>query len=229
MRKSYISPEFTYTNVNGTYNMVEQSSFFGSKMLSIDNSIFISNNSIIYYQRINNEQIDLQIEKSLPPIIYNASTDKLNNSSLSLDKSQSTFQLSNQTSWILNINLNQILSNYIFALLKQNRTFEGITNDITSYNDVNVSTREYITNNVLNRYQFSQITMYLSYIPLTSQNSLKYNNTWDPTIVIPSNLVQNLQTQTAYDYSTLKVTFNQAQPSSGYSFNYYFNLLFNRL
>src|ERR1039457_1895728 len=114
MRKSYISPEFTYTNVNGTYNMVEQSSFFGSKMLSIDNSIFISNNSIIYYQRINNEQIDLQIEKSLPPIIYNASTDKLNNSSLSLDKSQSTFQLSNQTSWILNINLNQILSNYIF-------------------------------------------------------------------------------------------------------------------
>jgi hypothetical protein len=229
MRKTYISPEFTYTNVYGTYNMTEQSSFFGSKMLSIDNSIFVSNNNIIYYQALNNQQVDLQIENTLPPIIYNSSTDKLTNSTLTLNQSQSVFQLANQTSWILNINLNQILSDYIFALIKQSRAFEGVTNNVTSYNDVNVAINEYISNNVLNRYQFSQITMYLTYTALTGQNSLKYNNIWDPTIAIPSNLTQGLQTQTAYDYSTLKVTFNQTQPSSNYSFNYYFNLLFNRI
>lgn len=210
--------------------MVEESSFFGSKMLQISDSILVDNNSLIYYENLNNEQLDLKIESTLPSIIYDPSVDKLSNSTLSIaTQSQSTYQLSNQTVWNLNINLNQILTNYIFATLKQNRTFEGISNNMTSNNSVDFAISEYISNNILNRYQYSGITMYLTYNSLTVSNTLKYQNTWTPSIISDSNLLNGLKTTTSYNYSTLTGTFTQLQPSSGFSFNYYFNLLFNRI
>jgi len=230
MRRNYISPEYTYNNVYGTFNMVEESSFFGSKMLQISDSILVDNNSLIYCENLNNEQLDLKIESTLPSIIYDPSVDKLSNSTLSIaTQSQSTYQLSNQTVWNLNINLNQILTNYIFATLKQNRTFEGISNNMTSNNSVDFAINEYISNNILNRYQYSGITMYLTYNSLTASNTLKYQNTWTPSIISDSNLLNGLKTTTSYNYSTLTGTFTQLQPSSGFSFNYYFNLLFNRI
>ena len=79
MRRSYISPEFKYDKVFGTYNMLEQSSFFGSKMLEIEDTISISNQSILYYQTSNKEQLDISVENSLPSIIYVSSDDKLQN------------------------------------------------------------------------------------------------------------------------------------------------------
>ena len=59
MRRNYISPEYDYVKVYGTYNMTEQSSFFGSKMLKIDDSVSLDNQNLIYYQNINDEQIKL--------------------------------------------------------------------------------------------------------------------------------------------------------------------------
>ena len=46
MRRTYISPEFIYQKVNGTFNMQEHSSFFGSKMIEIDDEIVIKNDNI---------------------------------------------------------------------------------------------------------------------------------------------------------------------------------------
>lgn len=229
MRRSYISPEFTYNNVFGTYNMVEQSSFFGSKMLKIEDSIKICDNNIIYYQNLNNEQIDLLIENSLSPIVYNASDDKKSNHTLIIDESQTKYQLDNQTKWIININIEQILANYIFAILKQSRTFEGIKNSMTINNDVNVAMRSYITSNVLNRYKYTEIELYLKYNDLKNQNILRYKNNWNTTIISDSNLLKRFQTETAYDYSSLRVLFSQEKPSSQYSFDYYFNILFEKI
>ena len=56
MRRNYISPEFNYVPVYGTLNMEEESSYFGSKMLEIEDSINIGNESVVYYQNQNNEQ-----------------------------------------------------------------------------------------------------------------------------------------------------------------------------
>ena len=198
-------------------------------MLEIEDNILIADDSIIYYQKLNNEQLDLIIENSLPPIIYNASNDKKSNHTITIDESQSKYQLDNQTTWIMNINLNQILSDYIFAELKHSRTFEGVQNNMTIYNDVNVAMKEYITKNVLNRYKYISISLYLTYNELKNQNILRYNNIWDSTIISPSNLIQRIQTETSYDYSELQVTFNQEKPSSQYSFNYYFSILFNKI
>ena len=51
MRRSYISPEYTESSIYGTFNMLEESNFFAAKMLEIEDSIYISNQNIIYYQK----------------------------------------------------------------------------------------------------------------------------------------------------------------------------------
>lgn len=229
MRKNYISPEFRYNNVYGTFNMREESSFFGSKMLEIEDSISISDGNLIYYQALNNEQIDLGVENTLSPVIYNVSDNKLNEHTIKIDESQSKYDIDNNTKWILNINLNSILTDYIFATLKQYRTFEGVKNSMTIYNDVDFAMREYISKNVLNRYKYSKIDIYIKYNDLTGQNTLRYNNKWNQNVLTTGSIHNKLQTQTSYDYSNITVKFNQEQPSSKFTFDYYFNLLFEKL
>ena len=70
MRRSYISPEYQNRAVYGTLNMVEESTFFGAKMLEVEDSISIDNQDIIYYQRSNGEQLDISTETSLDSYIY---------------------------------------------------------------------------------------------------------------------------------------------------------------
>ena len=229
MRRSYISPEFKYNKVYGTYNMLEQSSFFGSKMLEIEDSIAINTQSILYYQTSNKEQIDASVENSLPSIIYNSSDDKSLNHKLIKDEAQSAYDLDNSTKWILDIDLSTILSNYIFATLKQYRTFEGVRNNMTIYNDVDFAIKEYIKSNVINRYKFKNIDLYLKYVDIRNQGVLRYKNEWSSSITQTENLTKKTQTETAYDDSEIKVRFSQEKPSSQYSFKYFFNLTFEKI
>lgn len=209
--------------------MKEESSFFGSKMLEIEDSISIDSGNLIYYQNLNNEQIDLTTENTLTPYIYNSSNDKLANHTIKIDEAQTEFDKNNNTKWILDINLNEILTNYLFAKLKENRTFEGVRNGMTIYNDVNFAMKDYISKNVLNRYKYSKLELYIKYIDLRDQNVLKYSNSWNVDILKTGTALKKIQTETAYDYSSVKVTFSQEQPSSKYSFNYYFNLFFEKI
>jgi hypothetical protein len=228
MRRSYIDPEFKYSNVNGTYNMVEESSFFGSKMLFIENSINISNQSIIFYQTLNGEQLDISVESSLPSVIFNSSDDKFSNQVLSIDTSQTTYQKNTNTKWILNIDLKDALANYIYATLKQYRTFEGVTNVMTGSNNVNFAMKQYITNNVLTKYKYSNIILYVKYKDI-NKDVLRYQNTWNPNINQAGNILSRIQTQTAADGTSIKVLFTQEEPSNQFAFDYFFDLIFDRI
>jgi len=75
MRRTYISPEFEYKKVFGTFNMKEEASFFGSKMLEIEDTLDLTDQSLVYYQNPNSEQLDLDIEKLTLPIVYSISED----------------------------------------------------------------------------------------------------------------------------------------------------------
>lgn len=229
MRRSYISPEYNNTPIYGTFNMIEESNFFGSKMLDVEDSIYISNQNIIYYQRENGEQIDLSAETSLPTMVYSSSDNMKLNHSLIIDPSQFDYQKESNTKWILNVSVRNILTEYLFSTLKRYRTFEGISNSLTKTNDINTSIREYISNNVLNRYKFSRLDMYISYTDLRSQNVLRYKNTWNSTIISDSNLLKKRQVDLSYDESELKVLFTQEKPSSTYNFDYYFSILFEKI
>jgi hypothetical protein len=228
MRRTYISPEFNKVNTYGTYNMVEESNFFGAKMLDIEDSIYIDKADIIWFQRLNNEQLDLTTESTLDSYVYSSSNDKLNNHTLEVDKTQSKSQMEKDTRWILTIDLRSIISNYLFATLKKSRTFEGIRNEFTRENDIDIAIRNYITSNILNRYRYKKIELFIRYKDLRGQNLLRYKNQWN-TNLISENLLRNIQTETAFDESSVKVTFNQEKASNQFNFDYFFNITYEKI
>ena len=195
MRRDYISPEYKSVRVYGTFNMLEESNFFGSKMLEIEDSIIISNQEIIYYQNENGEQIDYSIESSLQSYNYSAITDKQVNHTLVIDNTQPLYQKNENTRWILTLDLEKIITNYIFANLKKYRTFEGVKKDMTIYDDVNVAISNYINFNVYNRYKVETIDLYVTYNSLRNQNILKFKNTWNRNVESSENKLTRVQTE----------------------------------
>ncbi len=228
MRRTYISPEYKINKVYGSYNMVEESNFFSAKMLEIDDFIEIVNQDIIYYQKDTNEQLDLSVESSLTSLVYSSSINKQTYHTLTLDKSQPAFQLNKNTRWILEINLSQIFSDFIFSSLKKYRTFEGLKNNMTLENDVNVSMRNYIENNIRNRYKLNRVELLINYKDLRNQNILKWKNTWNPNLTSEQKL-NKIQTETASDESKITIIFEQEKPSETYNYEYYFNIYFDKL
>ena len=229
MRRSYISPEYKYSLISGTFNMLEESTFFGAKMLEIEDKIDINTQDIIYYQKENGEQLDESVETELTSYVYSATTDKNNNHKLEIDKTQSKSQIETNTRWILTINLREILSNYIFATLKKYRTFERIKSDMTIYKNIDVAIKSYINMNVINRYRFKSITLYVKYKDIRIQNLLRYNSNWTPFIISNNTKFTKFQSDINFDESIVRLTFNQEMPSNTHNFEYYFSILYEKI
>lgn len=229
MRRTYISPEFETREAYGTFNMVEESNFFGAKMLEIEDSVYLFDQNIIYYQRPNGEQLDLSVESSTPAIVYSASIDKNDGHRLYMNESQTEYQKENGTMWTMEINIGAILSNYLFAELKRWRTFEGMRKEMTSYNDANLAIKKYIEFNVLNRYKASRLDLFVKYKDLRGQSILKFNTKWNPEAATEAARLNKFQSETSIDGLYTKIMFAQQQPGSTYTFDYYFNILFEKV
>ena len=101
---------------------------------------------------------------------------------------------------------------------------------MTLDNDVNNSIRNYINNNVIDRYKLSRVDLFIEYKDLRSQNILRYENSWNQEV--SNNLKNkniNFQSDTYSDGSYTKITFSQEMPSSLYSFDYFFNIIFEKV
>ncbi len=229
MRRSYIIPEFEYKDVYGTFNMKESANYYGSKMLEIEDSIYLDKINIVYYENNNGEQINLTSENILEPHLYSSTESKGKYHTLIKDSSQSDYQLNNFTNWILEIDLKNILLDYIFSQIKKMRTFEGIKNNMVIYKDVNTSLKNYIILNTLDRYKLNKVDIYVSYNDLRDNMVLKHQVKFDESIYNPLNKLIKFQTETEWDNSSIKVIFNQEKISSLYNFNYYFNLFFEKI
>jgi hypothetical protein len=241
MRRTYISPEFNYSPIWGTFNMEEESTVFASKMLEIEDILEIHDQNLVYYQTQDKEQLDISIESSLPSISYSSSENKRINHTISLDESQGSNQKLGKTKWIMKIDLRTILINHLFATLKRWRTFEGVRNSMTESNDVDFAIKEYIIKNVIDRYKLQKIELYLNYVPITNQNILRYNNLWGSTsnqfrtaqlisdLSVEDKRLKSFQTQTEFDYSETILTFTQEKNSSEFCFDYYFKLFYEKI
>lgn len=231
MKLTHISPEFNYNNVQGTLSMSEKKSFFSSKLIKFDSNIEIKNESIVYYQNNNNEQINLNNELLLGPVIYDTSNDKKINHSLVLDNSQTNIQLNNNTAWILTIDYGLIFKNYLFATLKKWRTFEGITNNLTLNNDINFSIESYIKENLIDRYQLEKIDLFISYNDVLTNNPplLLKNNVFDSNVSSEDNLVKKYNATKDNNKMNIRLFFNQDKTSLEYNFNYYYNIYFTKV
>jgi hypothetical protein len=113
--------------------------------------------------------------------------------------------------------------------MKKWRTFEGIKNEMTRYNNVNLALKSYIDNNVKDKYRLKNIDLYISYKDLRNQNILRFKNSWDSNVFLDSNKLIKLQRETSTDGSEVKLIFSQEKPSSDWSFNYFFNLNFEKI
>ena len=226
MRRNYISPEFINSKIYGSFNSYEESNFFGSKMLEIEDLVDITDQNIIYYQNSKNEQIDANVETAQNSVIYSSFENKNQNHVLTIDDTQTETQRKTNTRWLLDIDLKSILTEFIFANVKRERTFQSLTNDMVVSKDVNVFIRNYITNNVLDRYKISKIDLYVDYLDLKSDDNLQYQNIFDKRVF---NKLSRFQTETNYNSTKTRLTFNQEQTSKDWSFKYLFNLKFAKI
>jgi hypothetical protein len=146
-----------------------------------------------------------------------------------LDLNQTAQQKLDKARWIIEIDLKKILRNYIFALLKKNRTFNGVRNTMVISNNVNTSITEYIEKNIISRYKFSKIDLYNFPIDLGAEGILQYNNQYDQFIESDGNKITDFESVTKADGSSVKISFNQKRRAQDFAFRYYFNLYFEKL
>jgi hypothetical protein len=221
MRRTYISPEYKYLNKPGSLNMQESTSFFGSKMMDIEDTVIADSSNIVYYTSSTGEQISFNLEKNNPAIVYNTVLDKESNHIITQDKAQSQTQIDTNCRWIIDIDLKKILQNYLFAQLKSARTFEGVLNTNTIYGNVDDAVRQYIDKNLISRYGFIGIDFYVEYVELSIQGRLRFVNHFTE-ITSPSSTTTRIQSTSNFDNSKLTVIFNQELPTTSHVFDYYF-------
>jgi len=224
MRRNYISPEYRYKEVEGTFNMEEQKGIFGSKMMDVEDKIVLDNRDIVYYQSVINEQLDLAQETLLSPIIYSIKDDKEQAHTLSIDESQTDFEKQKNTRWVLDINIRDILVNYIFSRIKEARTFEGVENISTSFNSIDTAIRKYIEVNLLSRYEYITITLYIKYNNLQNSGFYRYQNNWNTTIAKTENILSKIEVDLNFDKSKFVGRFTQEKVATDVNFDYYFDL-----
>lgn len=226
MRRNYISPEFRYNKVMGTNNMVEKSSLFGSKVLEIEDSLSIDSNFIQWYQRTGGEQVDQNSEFNFGVTTLDVVDLKKKNSTLELDKSIPESTRDQNPRWILTINLKDILVEYLFATLKKWRTFEGVENYMTLNNNVDVAIREYINNNVVNRFSLDRVEMFLVNNDYILNGGLKYGNVFDQSVM---QKFTKFETETDPNQIDIILKFYQGANANQFNFKYYFNLYYNKI
>lgn len=223
MRRNAISPEYNKVDIPGYYNMIERKSFLGSKLMFTENNIDIENQDIIYYQQNNGDQINLDQEMDINQVEYSTIIDKNDNHSIYKNPSQNEESLVNRTQWILEINILNILRNYLFAKIKERRSFENMLSRDTIFRRIDDAIYSYIDNNLLEIYKYDSIDLFLEYISLKEENLNKFSVSYDENI---SEKFKMYRKELNKDKSILKIYFTQEKNSSEYTFNYYFNLKF---
>lgn len=223
MRRNAISPEYNKVDIPGYYNMIERKSFLGSKLMFTENNIDIENQDIIYYQQNNGDQINLDQEMDINQVEYSTIIDKNDNHSIYKNPSQNEESLVNRTQWILEINILNILRNYLFAKIKERRSFENMLSRDTIFRRIDDAIYSYIDNNLLEIYKYDSIDLFLEYISLKEENLNKFSVGYDENI---SEKFKMYRKELNKDKSILKIYFTQEKNSSEYTFNYYFNLKF---
>ncbi len=172
MKSDLIITRFKTQPIIGTKETNDTKTFFGSKMVDIEDTITVDNSTIQYSEvyktgttENNGYQYFQDIDNLESIYLVDFTNVKFDNHTITL-VSQSTIDLKNNTQWQISINWKTILREYMFYHLKNRRTFKCIKyTDVLSEN-INLFLRKYITDNLLNRYQFTQLNFYVEYIDL---------------------------------------------------------------
>jgi len=254
MKNDLILKKYKKETVHGTFNLLEEETFFGSKIMEIEDEIIIDDKSIQYFQYFYtptdpNDITEQNLTKNngyqyyelntLYETFYLLDVVELKYDYHTITKSQQTkVDEKNNTRWLLNVDIKSILKEYIFAKIKERRTFKSITYNEVLNNDINNSIYSYIETNLLDRFSFNYIDFYVRYIDI--KNNTIWNNTtlkqFSPSYKSDIELEEykvtnvNVEIDNFIDpLANLKINYFQTKPSTIYVFDYYFNIYFKKI
>ncbi|MFW6226295.1 MAG: hypothetical protein ACOC3V_05000 [bacterium] len=238
MKNDLIITRFKTETMVGTMNPKDVKTFFGSKMVNIEDTINIDNSEIQYsevfdidFEENNGYQYFDDFNNVENIYLINLYDVKRTNQNISLVQ-QSSIDIRNNTQWRIDINWKNILSDYIFYKLKNRRTFKSIKYTDVLNENINLFIRDYIKDNLINRYEFSEIRFYVKYYDLEEGDEFR-----DPNLLFTPNFVNDIKEDkyfvkninTNIIDNILRVNYKQVQPSTDKKFNYYFDLIFRKI
>lgn len=254
MKENLILKQFTKENVNGTFNLLEEETFFGSKVMEIEDDIIINDKSVQYFQYFytpitsddvtgqtlakNNGYQYFELSQFVEDLFILDVVDlKLNNHTI-IKTQQNEIDEKNNTKWLINIDIKNTLKEYLFSKIKERRTFKSLKYTNFLNNNINESVYNYIIQNLLDRYEFNYIDFYIKYTNITSNTiysnlTLKqYDPQFDSSIELLDNRVTNVNVEINNYIDSLapvKINYFQTKPSTEYKFDYYFNIHFRKI
>lgn len=233
MKSDLIISRYKTEKIIGTKSSYDARTFFGSKMIEIEDSILIDNREIQYSEVFDNndkrnngyqyfEDID-NIEKIYLVSLFDV---KDNYHTINLG-SQSNIDLRLNTNWTILVNWKDILVEYIYLKLKEARTFKTIRFDNVLSENINLYIKRYIRNNLTSRYGFESLDFYVKYFELDSGDqdtdpNLLLNPVFDDTIQSEENRIKNVNATVFPEI--LNIQYKQTQSSQFTKFHYYFDL-----
>jgi len=254
MKENLILKKFKKETVNGTFNLLEEETFFGSKVMEIEDEISIDDKGVQYFQYFynvldpndttgqtlakNNGYQYFEINQFQEEFFLLDVVDlKYDNHNISKTQ-QSDIDEKNNTKWVIQLDIKEILRQYLFAKIKERRTFKSITYSNFMNNDINESIYNYIDLNLLDRYKFNYLEFFVKYTDIKN-NTIYSNSTlkqFDPIFKSDIESVENKNTSVNVEINNyidplapVKINYSQTKPSTDYKFDYYFNIYFLKI
>ena len=240
MKSNLILKKFSTNAVPGTMNQKELRTFFGGKIIYSEDTIYINNDSINYSEVVSDynngyQYFEPNVDIGWETEFFVNLTDLKNNYNTISLFNQTESDINNNTRWQININGSQILRDYLFLKIKEQRVFKIINSDELYSNDINNAIYEYINYNIFSRYRLEKIDFYVSYYNIGNQSVyenilLQYSPKFDVSVYNKSNLSNmTISNYDPYKFDNINILYNQSKPSNQYSFNYYFDLIFTKI
>ena len=232
MKSDLIISRYKTEKIIGTKSSFDARTFFGSKMIDIEDSILVDDSKIQYSEVFDTENkrnngyqyyIDVDYTEKIYLVNLFDVKDTYHTTSLA---SQSDSNLRTNTQWDILVNWVDVLVEYIYLKLKEARTFKTITHQNVLSENINLYIRKYIENNLISRYQFDSIDFYVKYYDLDDGDedkdpNLIFNPVFDASIQSDENRVKNVNI-TVFP-QILDIQYKQTESSQLKKLHYYFN------
>jgi hypothetical protein len=225
MRKSLLLKEYSSMVQPGCISMKNIKTYMGSQLIDIEDTIRINDNTITWSENTKQEQLginEISRSENLYDVKYKYQT---------LISNKQEFPTVEFT-----IDVNSILIKYLYLMLKTNRTFEGL--DTNAVNNLDISIVDFINYNIFDRYKFKSILLFVKYYPLDNTHLMydvknDFNITWNNNIRMTDNelinnniLVKNFEVN---QKDNIIVKYKQTLSAKLYTFNYHYDLIFDRI
>lgn len=231
-----MTQEYAWQSVPGTLTTQERRHFFGGKMMEIEDEVRISG--------VTNQDYDSLVKRMFTV-----------GPTLALD--QTLAEQQTKAKWEMVVDTPGMLAEYLYHQLAVANLNGPFGNDFAKLNERNVATGklsdmvvEYVHNNLLNRYQFTKLLLWVKYYELSTIGPLTNN--------VPAKLLQYapiyhidakellntdgsarsaaevdktavaLQLAPTQD-KKLKATFKQEMDSKFYTFAFYYDLVYTKV